>query len=143
MIMIACLLGWLLATSAHAQSRDVWKALTKIEWYQKYSDLYKMQIGFPKFSEEAKALAGKEIVITGYILPMDTEDGSVIISSVPYSSCFFCGGAGIETVMAVFMKRPRKFSMDAATFKGVLELNEKENGLIYNLRQAEEVATVE
>lgn len=142
--MALLLLGAIWCESAsYAQSQDVWKSLTKIEWYQKYSELYKMQIGFPKFSPEAKALAGKEITITGYILPMDTEDGSVIISSVPYSSCFFCGGAGIETVMAVFMKRPRKFSMDSATFKGILELNEKENGLIYNLRQAEEVATIE
>ncbi|WP_020533470.1 hypothetical protein [Flexithrix dorotheae] len=118
---------------------DLWTTLGDIEWYQKYSETYGAEIGFPKFNEEAKKLNGKEVSIRGYMLPLDTEDGSVVISALPYSSCFFCGGAGIETVMAVFMKNPRKFEMEQVTFRGKLELNETETGLIYNLKEAVEV----
>ncbi|MBX2841091.1 MAG: DUF3299 domain-containing protein [Flammeovirgaceae bacterium] len=118
---------------------DLWTTLGDIEWYQKYSETYGAEIGFPKFNDAAKKLDGKEVSIRGYMLPLDTEDGSVVISALPYSSCFFCGGAGIETVMAVFMKDPRKFEMEQVTFTGKLELNENETGLIYNLKDAVEV----
>ena len=122
------------------QDNDIWTTLSDIDWYQKYSKVYNTQIGFPKFSEKTKGLEGKTISLKGYVLPMDTEDGSIIISALPYSSCFFCGGAGIETVMAVFPDEQRKYEMDEqVTFKGVLTLNDGETGLIYNLKEAAEV----
>jgi len=129
-------------TKTQAQG-SIWNKLTNIEWEIRYSKVYDAEIGFPKFSKEVQALNGKEVTVKGYILPLDTDDGSVLISSLPYSQCFFCGGAGIETVMAVFMKNPRKFNMEEATFKGKLELNDGETGLIYNLREAKEVLTLE
>jgi len=122
------------------KSEDIWTTLSDIDWYQKYSKVYNTQIGFPKFSEKTKALDGKEISLKGYVLPMDTEDGSIIISALPYASCFFCGGAGIETVMAVFLEDQRKFELDEqVTFRGNLQLNDGETGLIYNLKEAEEI----
>ncbi|UZR94418.1 hypothetical protein [Chondrinema litorale] len=122
------------------QDKDIWTTLSDIDWYQKYSRVYNTQIGFPKFSDKTKNLEGKTISLKGYVLPMDTEDGSIIISALPYSSCFFCGGAGIETVMAVFPGEQRKYEMDEqVTFKGTLQLNDGETGLIYNLKEAEEI----
>jgi len=121
------------------QGFKLWSKLTNIEWEYKYSETFKTKIGFPKFSEEVQALSGKEVVIKGYILPVDTEDEAVIISSLPYSQCFFCGGGGVETVMAVYLKKPRKFNLETVTFRGTLELNTDETGLIYNLKNAVEV----
>ncbi|MEM1136381.1 MAG: hypothetical protein AAGI07_11130 [Bacteroidota bacterium] len=122
------------------EGREIWTTLSDIDWYQKYSKVYNTKIGFPKFSEQTQALAGKEITLKGYVLPMDTEDGSIIISALPYSSCFFCGGAGIETVMAVFVDDQRKYKLDEqVSFKGILSLNDGETGLIYNLKEAKEV----
>ena len=124
------------------QDLDIWTTLSDIDWYQKYSKVYNTQIGFPKFSEKTKALEGKEISLKGYVLPMDTEDGSIIISALPYASCFFCGGAGIETVMAIFTDNQRKYELDEqVTFKGTFTLNDGETGLIYNLKDASEIVT--
>ena len=140
----ALLLFVLCAGFKQAQAQgSLWNKLTNIDWEIRYSKVYDSEIGFPKFAADVKALNGKEVTIKGYILPMDTDDESILISSLPYSQCFFCGGAGIETVMAVFMKNPRKFNMEEATFRGTLELNDGETGLIYNLKEAEEVLTLE
>ena len=123
-------------------NKDVWTTLSEIDWYQKYSKVYNTQIGFPKFSEKTKVLEGKEISLKGYVLPLDTEDGSIIISALPYASCFFCGGAGIETVMAIFADNQRKYELDEqVTFKGTFTLNDGETGLIYNLKEATEIVT--
>lgn len=139
---------WVLLASPAVQGQEqpkknIWDVLSNLEWEERYSKVYRANIGFPKFSAEVKALEGKEVTIRGFIIPLDAEDGSVILSSMPYSSCFFCGGAGIETVIAVFPKKNKKFTVEAATFRGALELNDGETGLIYNLRNATEVLTAE
>ncbi len=136
------LAGFSTAT-AQDSSGSIWNKLTSIDWEMRYSKMYDAEIGFPKFNPQVQALNGKTVTVKGYILPLETEDNSIIISSLPYSQCFFCGGAGIETVMAVYMKKPRKMNMEQATFKGTLELNDGETGLIYNLKDAEEVLTLE
>ncbi|MDW7692325.1 hypothetical protein R9C00_13705 [Flammeovirgaceae bacterium SG7u.111] len=137
------LLLLLLSSSVFSQENDkqweVWGKLTSIDWEYKYSEMYKTEIGFPKFNKEVKDLDGKEVTIKGYVIPLETEDNSIIISSLPYSSCFFCGGGGVETVMAVFPDEQRKYELETVTFKGVLELNNGETGLIYNLKNAFEV----
>jgi len=52
--------------------------------------------------------------------------------------CFFCGGAGPETVMEVFAKEPIKYSAEPVMLKGKLELNDSDvNRLIYTLKDVE------
>jgi hypothetical protein len=137
-IVIVCfLLLWTGLEQASAQ-KNIWQTLSKVEWYMKFSKVYNAEVEFPIFSREVKALAGKEIIVKGYILPMDTEDGSIVLSALPWQNCFFCGGSGIETVMTVFLKKKRRFHMDEVTLKGILELNDGEEGLIYILRNASE-----
>ena len=54
--------------------------------------------------------------------------------------CFFCGGAGPETVMEVYAKTPVKFTSEAVTLRGKLELNADDvNRLIYSLTEAEQI----
>jgi hypothetical protein len=48
--------------------------------------------------------------------------------------CFFCGGAGPETVLEVSALEPIKYTAEAITIKGKLELNDEDiNRLIYSL----------
>ena len=52
-------------------------------------------------------------------------DTIFVLSAMPFSSCFFCGGAGPETVAEVRMdKIPEDLSPDAfVKVKGTLKLN--------------------
>ena len=92
----------------------------------------------PKFSKVVKALEGQEITIKGYILPLDVDGTHYVLSANPYSACFFCGGAGPESVMELWLVNydKRYKTDDVVTFKGVLMLNKEPLGLSYILKDA-------
>jgi hypothetical protein len=108
---------------SQSTSSDNWKALGQIE-YEKSTDEYG-EIYVPKFGEDIKALEGKEIVLSGYIIPFEGmfEPNHLIISSVPVASCFFCGGAGPESVAEVDLKETVKYTAKKVTVRGKLKLN--------------------
>jgi hypothetical protein len=133
-------------TSAYWQLLDyqanIWQTLFKITWQKKYNAELKVQIEYPKFSPEVQALSGKEITITGYVIPSDMYEGDfVVLSAYPVSSCYFCGGAGPESVMEVYPKNQRRsFATEKVTFKGKLKLNPDDHThLIYILQDAIQV----
>ena len=93
----------------------------------------------PVFSESVKAMQGKEVTIKGYIIPVEgyKSHKEFIFSAYPYSMCFFCGGAGPETVMEVEAVEGVKYSADAVYLKGNIQLNDKDiNRLMYKLVNA-------
>lgn len=94
---------------------------------------------FPFLQKTSKKLAGQEITIKGYIIPIEgyKSHKEFVFSAFPYSMCFFCGGAGPETVMEVFASEAVKYTDDPVTLKGKLELNNDDiNRLIYALYDA-------
>lgn len=117
---------------------ELWKKLLNVDWEYKYSEEFEMDVPLPIFPRDVKKLDGTEITIRGFVLPVETTDGSIIVSYYPFSSCFFCGGAGPESVMAIFLKNEREIDEEEATFKGILHLNDEETGLIYELKDAVE-----
>lgn len=123
-----------------AQNGDnIWKALSRISYKKEYDELMGFKIDKPVFSEQIKALDGKEITIKGYIIPIEgyKSHKEFIFSAFPYSMCFFCGGAGPETVMEVEASEGIKYSADAITLKGIIKLNDKDiNRLMYKLVNA-------
>jgi hypothetical protein len=53
--------------------------------------------------------------------------------------CYFCGGAGPESVIEVTVKKPLKFTSRVITLKGTLKLNDSDpDKLFYLLINAEE-----
>ncbi len=127
---------------------SLWKLLMQIEWKYKYNEEFKAKVPVPKFNDKIKALADKEVTITGFVVPMEMYGGKgnefTIISAFPASSCFFCGGSGPESVMEVYPKKKNKASTlkTKVTYKGKLELNYNDfNHLIYILRDAELVSS--
>ena len=51
--------------------------------------------------------------------------------------CFFCGGAGPETVMEVYAKEAINYTAEPITIRGRLQLNSGDiNRLIYSLSEA-------
>ncbi len=61
-------------------------------------------------------------------------------SAFPFSACFFCGGAGPESVVGLkFKKNGRKFKTDERhTLRGIMKLNaDNIYELNYNIESAE------
>jgi len=129
---------FLLANQAHAQKEINWDMLADVKYDYAYNETFNQWIGTPTFSPELQDLNGKQVEISGYILPMDVEGDYYVLSAFPYVSCFFCGGAGMESVMELKLKNNNvKFGMDEhRTFKGTFKLNEKDFELTYTLEEA-------
>ena len=126
--------------SVQAQEADLWKKLAKINWETEYNEYIGADIQLPTFSKEVEALNGKEVEIKGFIIPVDlTGADYLVLSAFPYASCFFCGNAGPESVMEVYLKEDEKFDADSkVTFKGKLKLNYEDSyHLVYMLEDAE------
>ncbi len=136
-----------LAALQPAQAQDkMWKTLSKITFKKEYNEMMGFKVDVPVFSEEVKALKGKEITIKGYIIPVEGYKGhkEFIFSAYPYNMCFFCGGAGPETVMEVYADEAIEYTAEPITIRGKLELNADDiNRLIYALNGVEKVKDVE
>lgn len=117
-----------------------WKTLAKITYTKQYDELMGFKVDVPVFSEDIKALEGTEVEVKGYIIPVEgyKSHKEFIFSAFPYTMCFFCGGAGPESVMDVFAKNPVEYSAEQITLRGKLELNATDiNRLMYSIHDAE------
>ncbi|MDZ4708172.1 MAG: hypothetical protein SH818_07175 [Saprospiraceae bacterium] len=140
-ILILFIVGFSLAGDAQ-NSSATWNTLGKITFKKEFDAALGFKIDKPIFSEEILALSGKTVEIKGYIIPTDgyKSHTEFILSAFPYNMCFFCGGAGPETVMEIYAKTPIKFTSEAITIKGKLELNADDvNRLIYAMSEVEQI----
>ena len=126
----------------HGQEVLDWDMLAEVSYEYEYNETFNQWIGTPTFPPELKALNGKQVSISGYILPMDVEGEYYVLSAFPYVSCFFCGGAGMESVMELKLtENDTKFKVDEfKAFRGILQLNRKNFELSFTLDQAEIVS---
>jgi hypothetical protein len=110
---------------AQTTSINYWNELADVSFYVKPVDGYEIEL--PKFGNRAIALQGKKISVKGYLIPLSESgrDSRYMLSSMPFSSCFFCGAAGPETVIELLLKQKIKFSENAIVVEGVLVLNDK------------------
>jgi len=101
----------LLAISSAVMAQDTeavpttntWKTLSKITYKKEYDEILGFKIDKPVFSDKVKSLEGEIVEVKGYIIPVEgyKSHKEFILSAFPYNMCFFCGGAGPETVMEV------------------------------------------
>ncbi|MDX1686302.1 MAG: hypothetical protein R3275_13780 [Saprospiraceae bacterium] len=128
----------LTAFSVNAQP-GVWKTLSKITFTKEYDEFLGFKVDKPVFGPEVKELEGKEIEIKGFIIPVEgyKSHTEFVFSAYPYNLCFFCGGAGPETVMEVYAAEPIEYTAEPIVIKGTLELNSDDiNRLMYALNGA-------
>lgn len=117
------------------QSKDpMWKVLgkTKIHLDQKE---WRYSAEFP---EEVKALVGKEVTITGFVLPLEaTESFTHFLISKRTPTCSFCAPGEPNEIADVVLDAPMKWDQDAVTVTGVFGLMENsELGLFFKLEKA-------
>ena len=137
-----CLFGFISGVSLEAQDTNVWKTLPKISYKKEYDEILGFKVDIPVFSEQIQELEGKEIVVKGYIIPVEgyKNHKEFIFSAFPYNMCFFCGGAGPETVMEVEALKEVAFTAEQIEIKGILRLNDEDiNKLMYRLEEVQPV----
>jgi len=108
-----------------SQEKITWETLRDVKFDEKFNEELGSYINVPNFGTKVKSLAGKEVEISGYMVPMDIKQNIYVLSANPFASCFFCGGGGPESVLDLkFTKAPRRFRTDErVTLRGKLKLN--------------------
>lgn len=130
----------MLVLSFFWQESNPWKTLAKVSIEKRFDEVMNFEIDYPTFSAEVKALDGKEVTLKGWMIPLDELRGEnyFVLSALPFANCFFCGGAGPETVVEVFTKKDYDFTEDRVTVTGVLQLNADDpTQLMYVMTDAE------
>jgi hypothetical protein len=131
------LFSWLPALS---QTVIDWNTLADVKFTQKYSEEIGLNYDEATFGRWLLPLNGKEIKITGYIIPLDGMGVTYVLSRNPNATCFFCGGAGPETVIELRLKPSalKRYKLDdRMTFKGILQMNRSNlNQMTYVLLDA-------
>ena len=121
------------------KKENVWKTLSKITYKKEFDEFLGFKIDVPVFADAVKALNNKEIEVKGYIIPVEGYQSHTefIFSAFPYNMCFFCGGAGPETVMEVEAIEGVEYTSEQVILKGKLQLNDADiNRLMYLLVDA-------
>ena len=122
-----------------AQKQLVWQLL-EMTTYKITNDSGLQSTYHPSFPGILETqFEGQEVLITGYLIPVDIEAQKYALSKNPFTSCFFCGGAGPETVIELrFASDPGRFATDEyVMIKGRLRLNRSGTGLFFILDKAE------
>lgn len=105
-----------------------WTLFARTKFTSKYFKEQNEYFLVPSFDAMILSKRGNEVQIKGHYMPIDMKANSIVLSKFPYASCFFCGGAGPESVAEiVFKDKKPKFKADQViTVKGTLRLNDKD-----------------
>lgn len=104
-----------------------WQAFAQVKSEVKFFKKEGIHILTPKFDEKIKSLEGTYFTLRGYFIPTDIRsDKWIIMSRVPMSQCFFCGGAGPESIVMIYFKEkaPKLRTDQIITVRGKLRLND-------------------
>ena len=129
----------LLLTSCWVQAqyeeldKNYWMDMEQVTLKNKYDPKTENFTRIPKFGKDILALDGQKIYLKGFIIPADLTKGRMTLSRFSYSSCYFCGAAGPESVIEVVAKNPIIYRMDKAIIlEGTLRINRKKEGQEYD-----------
>lgn len=86
----------------------------------------------PKFSEDLKILEDKEILVQGYMFPLDQNEEQKTFLLIPFPvHCPYYPHASSNLIIEVHAKEPITFSYETIDIKGNLELVPKDD--LYNI----------
>ncbi|MCH7404514.1 hypothetical protein [Belliella aquatica] len=141
-ITIILFAGLLLLSSMKSFEPDMWALFSKTKFVEKLNDEFGMYFLYPKFPEELKEFEGKIVTVSGFYIPLDMNASNIaVLSKFPMAECFFCGGAGPESIVVGYLKAnpKRKIKTDEIVkVRGKLKLNENDiDELNFILQDAE------
>lgn len=113
---------------------SLWDTLTLTKVNFTESDGYTAEI-----APEVKALAGKEISISGFMLPLEEgETFTHFLLSLRTPTCFYCPPGAPNEVIDVHTTKPVPWDENLVTFKGTFNLTaDKDMGIFYVLTDAQ------
>lgn len=123
-----------------SQTAIKWERLDKVTFVEYFDRASNQWLLEADFDSTVTVLNHQEIKITGYVIPLDVNGEVYALSAFAFSSCFFCGGAGPETVMGLNFKNspPKLNTDDVIKVKGTLVLNKRPGGEFhYTLNEVE------
>ena len=129
---LICILLLFTSATLFAQAEQKWSLFEDAEFKDIYLEEYGAYASLLVDDPDIMSLDGKEITIKGYHIPV-MEETLIILSKYPNANCFFCGGAGMESILEVRMitEPDRRFEMDEKlTFKGVIKVNATDYNLV-------------
>ena len=79
------------AVYGQGTTENIWQSLARITYTKQYDELLGFKVDVPVFSEEVKALEGKEVEIKGYVIPVEgyKSHTEFIFSAFPYNMSLF------------------------------------------------------
>ncbi|SEH94062.1 hypothetical protein SAMN02927937_02273 [Paenimyroides aquimaris] len=113
-----------------------WKLLGQIDFVKKKNPHYG-EVMYPMINSTLKALQGKKITASGFIVPIDSK--TYALSKNVFAQCFFCGNAGPETIMGIQFKgsTPRLKTDTYVTMEGTFRYNADDiDDWIYHIENA-------
>jgi len=92
-----------------------------------------------KFPKEVKALSGKQVTVSGFMLPLEsTQKFKHFLLSKRTPTCPFCPPGEPNEIIDVWTVAPVAFTDDIITVKGSFDLmHDKEMGLFFKLKSAQ------
>jgi hypothetical protein len=124
-----------------AQLHNGWTIFARVKFNSRYFKEFDQHFLVPSFDSNTRALEGSTVSIRGHYMPIDLDNSrAIVLSKYPYSQCFFCGGAGPESVVEIIFssKHPKLKTDQIITVHGKLRLNDKDiNHLNFILDHAE------
>lgn len=120
---------------------DMWSALSRVTVKTAFNPDLLTESSSISVSPAIEKLHNTKIEVEGYMIPLtgQTMQSHFMLSKYPQSTCFFCGKAGPETAMQVFMEDNRKVKISERKLKvkGTLLVNPGDaNSLLYSLENA-------
>lgn len=118
---------------ATLKDKTLWDKLTAVR-YEIKTDGY-----VPFFDSRQLDLEQKEVILEGYLIQTEVSTASnyLLLSLYPYQTCFFCGGAGIETLVEIEATKPITYTDKPVKIKGILHLNRKiDAAFFYTIKNA-------
>jgi hypothetical protein len=123
-------------TQADAQRNKVenyWEEMMDVTVKNKFDPVSEQFTSTPTFGKKISKLDGKKIYLKGFIIPADLTKGRMTLSKFSYSSCYFCGAAGPESVIEIIAKNPIIYRMDKPIIlEGTLRINRKTDNQEYD-----------
>lgn len=124
-------------SDAFAQIETKWSKLSEVELLEVQEDGETRSI--PRFPESLKELDGKEVYMSGYMIPLGfaEEQDNFLLSAWPGDGCYFHMPGGPESIVEIRAAEMFDFSYDTIAMTGTLELVEDDPfGLIYRMTDA-------
>ncbi len=113
-----------LASVLLSQEPEGWEIFDKVTFEARYFEEIDSYFEVPTFNKELLALEKTEVTLSGFYIPLEL-DSVFVLSAMPFSSCFFCGGAGPESIAEIqFKEFPKRLEPDEfVKIRGTLKLN--------------------